>query len=64
MFSYDDTGKQPSDTEVEQLLDEVEKYALASHLLWGVWGVISVSSLSHFSIGFLYLSFLASALFP
>ncbi|KAG2396588.1 choline kinase [Vigna angularis] len=35
-------GEQPSDTEVQQLLDEVEKYALASHLLWGIWGIISV----------------------
>ena len=31
------TGKQPSDNEVQQLLDEVEKYTLASHLLWGLW---------------------------
>ncbi|TKY68402.1 choline kinase 2 [Spatholobus suberectus] len=36
-----DTGEQPSDIEVDQLLDEVEKYALANHLLWGVWGIIS-----------------------
>jgi len=39
---HDDSGEQPSDTEVQQLVDEVEKYALASHLLWGIWGVISV----------------------
>jgi len=37
-----DTGEKPSDTEVEQLLQEVEKYALANHLSWGIWGVISV----------------------
>ncbi|XP_027911854.1 probable choline kinase 2 [Vigna unguiculata] len=36
------SGEQPSDTEVQQLVDEVEKYALASHLLWGIWGVISL----------------------
>lgn len=31
----------PEDTEVENLLEDVEKYALASHLLWGLWGIIS-----------------------
>ncbi|KAI3455884.1 hypothetical protein Pfo_012547 [Paulownia fortunei] len=35
------SGKQPSDVEVEQLLQEVEKYTLASHLLWALWGIIS-----------------------
>ncbi|KAK7314081.1 hypothetical protein VNO77_39290 [Canavalia gladiata] len=35
------SGQQPTDREVEQLLGEVEKYTLASHLLWGVWGIIS-----------------------
>ncbi|RDY02270.1 putative choline kinase 2, partial [Mucuna pruriens] len=35
------SGEQASDSEVEQLLDEIEKYALANHLLWGVWGIIS-----------------------
>lgn len=41
------TGEKPSDNEVKQLLDEVEKYTLASHLLWGLWGIISVYSLSN-----------------
>jgi len=45
-----DTGEQPSDTEVEQLLDDIEKYALANHILWGVWGIISVSSFTLISI--------------
>ncbi|KAK6150175.1 hypothetical protein DH2020_017700 [Rehmannia glutinosa] len=35
------SGNQPSDVEVEHLLQEVEKYTLASHLLWGLWGLIS-----------------------
>ncbi|KAJ1382233.1 Protein kinase-like domain superfamily [Sesbania bispinosa] len=35
------SGEQPSDNEVQQLLDEVEKYTLANHLLWGLWGIIS-----------------------
>ncbi|KAL3654620.1 hypothetical protein CASFOL_001605 [Castilleja foliolosa] len=35
------SGNQPSDREVQQLLQEVEKYTLASHLLWGLWGIIS-----------------------
>ncbi|KAH1253882.1 putative choline kinase 2 [Glycine max] len=34
-------GEQPSDSEVEQLLQEIEKYTLANHLFWGVWGIIS-----------------------
>ncbi|KAK2979521.1 hypothetical protein RJ640_014972, partial [Escallonia rubra] len=34
-------GDHPSDLEMEQLLQEVEKYTLASHLFWGLWGIIS-----------------------
>ncbi|KAL8508263.1 hypothetical protein ACS0TY_018738 [Phlomoides rotata] len=37
------SGNRPSDSEVEQLLQEVEKYTLASHLVWGLWGIISES---------------------
>ncbi|XP_010520096.1 PREDICTED: probable choline kinase 2 isoform X2 [Tarenaya hassleriana] len=35
------SGEKPSDTEVETLLEDVEKYTLASHLVWGLWGIIS-----------------------
>ncbi|KAK9283556.1 hypothetical protein L1049_011803 [Liquidambar formosana] len=35
------SGDQPSDVEMEQLIQDVEKYTLASHLLWGLWGIIS-----------------------
>ncbi|KAG6395846.1 hypothetical protein SASPL_141975 [Salvia splendens] len=35
------SGKQPRDSEVKQLNQEVEKYTLASHLVWGLWGLIS-----------------------
>lgn len=35
-------GDVPSDAEVERLLQDVEKYTLASHLFWGLWGIISV----------------------
>ncbi|KAL9321695.1 hypothetical protein ACSQ67_009748 [Phaseolus vulgaris] len=35
------SGQQCSDNEVEQLLQEIEKYTLANHLFWGVWGIIS-----------------------
>uniref|UniRef100_A0A5B6YZB2 Putative choline kinase 2 isoform X3 n=1 Tax=Davidia involucrata TaxID=16924 RepID=A0A5B6YZB2_DAVIN len=35
------SGDQPSDLEMEQLVQDVEKYTLASHLLWGLWGIIS-----------------------
>ncbi|URE19930.1 choline ethanolamine [Musa troglodytarum] len=34
-------GEPLKDTEVEKMLQAIEKYALASHLLWGLWGVIS-----------------------
>lgn len=34
-------GNQPSDNEVEQLMDDAEKYTLANHLFWGLWGTIS-----------------------
>ncbi|MCD9559392.1 hypothetical protein HAX54_017319 [Datura stramonium] len=30
--------------EVEQLADDVEKYTLASHLVYGLWGIISVTN--------------------
>ncbi|RVW96988.1 putative choline kinase 2 [Vitis vinifera] len=32
---------QPNDLELEVLVQDVEKYTLASHLLWGLWGIIS-----------------------
>ncbi|GAV90953.1 hypothetical protein CFOL_v3_34353 [Cephalotus follicularis] len=32
---------QTSDSEVEQLVQDVEKYTLASHLVWSLWGIIS-----------------------
>ncbi|AET02474.2 choline/ethanolamine kinase, putative [Medicago truncatula] len=35
------SGEQPNDNEVKQPLDEIEKYTLASHLLWGLWGIVS-----------------------
>ncbi|THU59099.1 hypothetical protein C4D60_Mb03t21420 [Musa balbisiana] len=35
------SGEKPGDTKVENLLMNIEKYALASHLLWGLWGIIS-----------------------
>ncbi|KAM0918669.1 hypothetical protein ACQ4PT_008705 [Festuca glaucescens] len=35
------SGENPSDTEVETLLDSIAKYTLASHLFWGLWGIIS-----------------------
>merc|ERR1711915_475521 len=34
------SGEMESDR-VGQLLEDIEKYSLASHLLWGLWGVIS-----------------------
>ncbi|CAL4947766.1 unnamed protein product [Urochloa decumbens] len=34
-------GEEPDAEEVENLLQSIEKYALASHLVWGLWGIIS-----------------------
>ncbi|KAJ4960463.1 hypothetical protein NE237_020373 [Protea cynaroides] len=34
-------GNEPSDLEVEHLLKDIEKYTLACHLFWGLWGMIS-----------------------
>ncbi|XXG81227.1 hypothetical protein AAC387_Pa09g1916 [Persea americana] len=35
------SGDEPSGLEIEQLLEDVEKHTLASHLVWGLWGIIS-----------------------
>ncbi|CAK9171555.1 unnamed protein product [Ilex paraguariensis] len=35
------SGNEPSETEVEQLANDAEKYTLANHLFWGLWGIIS-----------------------
>ncbi|XP_058749551.1 probable choline kinase 2 [Vicia villosa] len=35
------SGEEPSESEMEHLLQEVEKYTLANHLFWGLWGIIS-----------------------
>lgn len=40
------TGNQPTENEVEQLIKDVENYTLASHLFWGLWGIISVLIIS------------------
>lgn len=34
--------KKPSDDEVEKLTEDAEKYTVANHLFWGLWGIISV----------------------
>ncbi|OWM65769.1 probable choline kinase 1 [Punica granatum] len=34
-------GKEPGEDEVEQLVSDAEKYTLANHLFWGLWGIIS-----------------------
>ena len=43
LFRNSCAGKKPSKTEVDQLVNVAEKYTLASHLFWGLWGLISVS---------------------
>ncbi|KAK7271514.1 hypothetical protein RJT34_27479 [Clitoria ternatea] len=39
--SNDKEVKKSNDDEVERLLNEIEKYTLANHLFWGIWGIIS-----------------------
>lgn len=50
------TGNEPSNEEVVQLIDDIEKYTLANHLFWGLWGIISVciSSISYGKKYFLF----------
>ncbi|KAL9234148.1 hypothetical protein vseg_009049 [Gypsophila vaccaria] len=35
------SGEEPTDSEVVDLLQLAEKYSLANHLFWGLWGMIS-----------------------
>ncbi|KAM7492405.1 hypothetical protein LguiA_035326 [Lonicera macranthoides] len=35
------SGDKLCNQKVEQLVQEIEKYTLASHLFWGLWGIIS-----------------------
>ena len=37
------SGTTPNSSKVEELVKEIERYTLASHLHWGLWGIISVS---------------------
>lgn len=37
------SGGELGGVDLDKLLEDVEKYTLASHLLWGLWGIISVS---------------------
>ncbi|KAM7518655.1 hypothetical protein LguiB_017617 [Lonicera macranthoides] len=34
-------GHEPSDLEIEKLVNDVEKYTLANHLFWCLWGILS-----------------------
>ncbi|MED6223552.1 hypothetical protein PIB30_075038 [Stylosanthes scabra] len=33
--------EQSDDSKVEELLDNIEKFTLANHIFWGLWGIIS-----------------------
>uniref|UniRef100_A0A0D9WJ20 Choline kinase N-terminal domain-containing protein n=1 Tax=Leersia perrieri TaxID=77586 RepID=A0A0D9WJ20_9ORYZ len=35
------SGEEPDAEEVNSLIKSIEKYTLASHLVWGLWGIIS-----------------------
>lgn len=38
-------GQEAIDEMVDQLADDVEKYTLANHIFWGLWGLLSVIAL-------------------
>ncbi|KAL8166909.1 hypothetical protein V2J09_008408 [Rumex salicifolius] len=35
------SGEEPSESEVAELVESAERYSLANHLFWGLWGLIS-----------------------
>ncbi|XP_022143626.1 probable choline kinase 1 isoform X1 [Momordica charantia] len=35
------TGRKANEEEVEEVVEEAEKYTLPNHLFWGLWGIIS-----------------------
>lgn len=35
------SGEEPCESEVEDLVQDAERYSLANHLFWGLWGIIS-----------------------
>ncbi|GAB2299647.1 hypothetical protein Dimus_033707 [Dionaea muscipula] len=35
------SGDEPSEAEVDILVEEIDKYTLSNHLFWGIWGIIS-----------------------
>ncbi|KAL1196021.1 putative choline kinase 3 [Cardamine amara subsp. amara] len=35
------SGEEAREQDISQLLEDTEKYTLASHLFWGLWGIIS-----------------------
>lgn len=39
--TYLSSSGEESEEEVENLIKSIEKYTLASHLVWGLWGIIS-----------------------
>jgi choline/ethanolamine kinase len=39
-------GEEPDAEKINDLMNNIEKYTLASHLIWGLWGIISVRSLA------------------
>ncbi|KAL2894423.1 putative choline kinase 3 [Bienertia sinuspersici] len=42
IFAYlTSSGDDPCDSEVENMVQDAEKYSLANHLFWGLWGIIS-----------------------
>jgi hypothetical protein len=38
--------EEPDTEKINDLMNSIEKYTLASHLVWGLWGIISVRCLA------------------
>jgi choline/ethanolamine kinase len=36
-------GDAPSIQEKEQLIQEIALFSLASHLFWGIWGIVNIN---------------------
>jgi hypothetical protein len=52
-------GDEPSLQEKEQLLQEIALFSLASHLFWGIWGIVNINQEIEFgywvSVNFLHI---------
>lgn len=43
VYLKDRTGRLPTPQEKEQLIAEIKLFTLASHLFWGIWGIVNIN---------------------